>query len=330
MTALTRRHFGFAATAGALGLIATSCSTDTTAEEVDAGSDGGAGTVTIEDNNGTQEIAVPPQSVVATDNNSFQTLSDWGVKLTAAAQSLMPSTIPEKTDDSIVDLGLHNEPDLEAVVAVEPDLIITGSRFAQFNEDFAELTPDASIVTLDVREDQPFDSELKRRVDVLGQIFGKETEAEALGTALDEQVARIKEAYDPEQTVMAVIVSGGEIGYSAPHVGRTLGPLFDLLELTPALEVEGADDDHQGDDISVEAIADSNPDWILAMDRDAALTLEDGYQPAAEVLEESEALKNVSAITAGNVVYMPEDTYTTEGIETYTEFLTSFADALEK
>jgi iron complex transport system substrate-binding protein len=167
-------------------------------------------------------------------------------------------------------------------------------------------------------------------VDVLGQIFGKETEAEALGTALDEQVARIKEAYDPEQTVMAVIVSGGEIGYSAPHVGRTLGPLFDLLELTPALEVEGADDDHQGDDISVEAIADSNPDWILAMDRDAALTLEDGYQPAAEVLEESEALKNVSAITAGNVVYMPEDTYTNEGIETYTEFLTSFADALEK
>ena len=130
---------------------------------------------------------------------------------------------------------------------------------------------------------------------------------------------------------MAVTTSGGEIGYIAPTVGRTLGPVFDILGLTPALEVEGASDDHQGDDISVEAIAKANPDWILVMDRDAAISADaPSYEPAAVVLEKSEALTSVTAISEGNVVYMPADTYTNEGIQTYTEFFESLADAFEK
>ncbi len=128
---------------------------------------------------------------------------------------------------------------------------------------------------------------------------------------------------------MGVNVSGGEIGYVAPSNGRTLGPLFDILGLTPALEVEGSDD-HQGDDISVEAIADSNPDIILVMDRDAAVAADEAtYQPAAQVIEGSEALKNVNAVKNGNVIYMPNDTYTNEGIQTYTEFLNMIAEQLE-
>ena len=56
---------------------------------------------------------------------------------------------------------------------------------------------------------------------------------------------------------------------------------FDEFGFTPALEVEGASDDHQGDDISVEAIADSDPDWIVVLDRDAGVSSEEGATPAA-------------------------------------------------
>ena len=48
-----------------------------------------ASTVTVEDNNGPQTITVPPNSVVATDNRTFETLADWGVELKAASVSLM-------------------------------------------------------------------------------------------------------------------------------------------------------------------------------------------------------------------------------------------------
>ena len=287
-----------------------------------------AGTVTIEDNNGTHEIAVPPTAVVATDNRTFETLYDWDIQLVAAARSLMPDTIPYVDDDSIVDLGTHGDPDMEALTPLDPDLIVNGQRFTQFHDDLATYAPNAVVLELDPRDGEPFESELKRQVTVLGEIFAKQAEAAELSGALDAALERVRAAYDPADTVMGVITSGGNIGYIAPGTGRTLGWVFESLGLTPALEQEGSDD-HQGDDISPEAIAESNPTWILVMDRDAVMD-EPDYVAGAEIVENPEGpLMNTTAVVEGNIVYMPADTYTNESIQTFTEFLNSFADALE-
>ncbi|MFV0426411.1 MAG: siderophore ABC transporter substrate-binding protein [Beutenbergiaceae bacterium] len=286
--------------------------------------------IEVEDNNGTQTVQLPPSSVVALDNRTFQTLSDWGIELSAAAVSLMPDTIAYTQDESLTDIGNHREPNLEAIVAAQPDLIINGQRFTQFQEDITSLVPQATVLVLDPREGEPFDAELIRQSTTLGEIFGKQAEAAELVQEFEDAIGRVQAAYDPAQTVMAVNVSGGEIGYLAPTVGRTLGPVFDFANLTAALEIDDASDDHQGDDISVEAIADANPDWILVMDRDAAVSADDpAYQPAADIIENSEALAGVNAVQGQQIVYMPADTYTNEGIQTYTEFLNDFADALE-
>ncbi|GAB3623503.1 ABC transporter substrate-binding protein [Mariniluteicoccus endophyticus] len=288
-------------------------------------------TVTIADNRGEQKVTTPPKSVVSTDNRTFETLQAWNVKLAAAPRGLMPTTNPYKTDEAIVDLGTHTAPKMESVVAAEPSLIINGQRFATKYDEFKKLAPDATILDLDPREGQPLDAELKRQTSALGQIFGKTAEADRLNADLDAAIARVKNSYRPGTKVMAVNVSGGKIGYVAPSKGRTLGPLFDMFGFEPALKVEKATNDHQGDDVSVEAIAQSNPDWILVLDRDAAISSTQGKsKPAKEVIEGTEALKNVNAVKGQKVVYMPNDTYTNEGIQTYTEFLNTLADALEK
>ncbi|SJN42609.1 Petrobactin ABC transporter, periplasmic binding protein [Microbacterium esteraromaticum] len=316
---------------GLVSLLALAGCAGSAAAEPEQGVAPATSTVTIEDNNGTHEIATPPASVVATDNRTFQTLSDWGIELSAAAVSLMPATVNYVNDKGLIDLGSHREPDLEAVVAADPDLIINGQRFTQYHEDFTKLVPDATVLALDPREGEPLDQELKRQVTVLGEIFGKQTEAKQLASDFDAAVERAKKSYRDADTVMAVTTSGGQIGYVAPGVGRALGPIFDLLGLAPALEVEGATDDHQGDDISVEAIATSNPSWILVMDRDAVFAADDPtYVQAAEILEGSEALASVTAVKNNQIVYMPTDTYLNEGIQTYTTFLNDFADALEE
>ncbi len=289
-----------------------------------------AATVQVVDNKGTKTVATPPKSVVALDNRTFQTLADWGVKPVAASRGLMPTTNKLKTDESIIDIGTHNEPKLELITAAEPDLIITGQRFATKYDDIASRAPGAVQLLLDPREDQPLDAELKRQTTELGKVFGKDAEAKATNEKFDASIAAVKKAYDKGETVMAVNTSGGKIGYLAPKVGRTLGPVFELMEFTPALKVEGASDDHQGDDISVETIAASNPDWILVMDRDAAVKAGDpSYVPAAKVLEDSKALANVTAVTKGQIVYMPADTYTNEGIQTYTTFFEQLAKAFD-
>ncbi|GIG29514.1 siderophore ABC transporter substrate-binding protein [Cellulomonas marina] len=290
-----------------------------------------ASTVQVEDNTGTQTVTVPPSRVVATDNRLFETLADWGVELAAAPVDLIPTTIAYRTDASVVNLGTHNEPDLEAVVAAQPDLVLNGQRFQQYGADLATLVPDAAIVDTTPRDGEPLDAELKRQVEVLGQIFDREDDAQALVDEFDAAVARVKAAYDPATTVMSVITSGGEINYAAPGSGRTLGPVYDILGLTPAIEADGSTD-HEGDDISVEAIAASDPGLILVMDRDAATSAstEGAYVPADELLAGSAALQGVTAVREGRIVYMPQDTYTNEGIQTYTEFFESVADALEQ
>lgn len=314
---------------GLVGLLALAGCASGSAD--DATETAAADSVTIEDNTGEHEIATPPASVVALDNRTFQTLSDWDVELAGGAVALMPETVSYVQDDAIVDIGLHSEPDLEAIVAVEPDLIISGQRFTQHNEAIADLVPDATIIDLEPREGEAFDAELIRQTTVLGEIFGKQDEAKQLVDDFEAAVERAKAAYDDADTVMAVNTSGGAIGYLAPTVGRSLGPVYDILGLTPALEVDDASDDHQGDEISVEAIAASDPDWILVLDRDAVFAAETpDYVQAAEIIENSEALTAVTAVAEDQIVYMPTDTYLNEGIQTYTTFFNDLADALEK
>lgn len=317
-----------AALLGVAAMTLTACGSNTAAPAESAPAS--TSTVTFTDNNGEHTINTPAKSVVATDNRTFETLESWDIKLTAGAVALMPDTISYAKDEKVVDLGSHREPNLEAIVEVAPDLIINGQRFTQHAEKISKLAPEATIVNLDPRDGEPFDKELKRQTTVLGEIFGKQAEAKALNDEFDKSVARAKAAYNKDDKVMGLITSGGEINYSAPGSGRSVGPAFDILGLTPALVVEDSSTDHEGDDISVEAIAGSNPDWMLVLDRDGAVAAdESGYTPAADLLKKSEALANVTASKEGNIVVMPADTYTNEGIQTYTEFFNDFADALE-
>ena len=318
---------GFAAA----GLALTAC---TNTEGDDAASTAAADveTVTIEDNHGTQEVPVDPETVVSLDNRTFEVLADWGVELEAAPVALIPDTIEAYAgNEDILNIGNHREPDLELITAAEPDFILQGQRFTNYYDDIAELNPDAAYVDLNVRDGEPIDQELKRQVTELGKVFETEDEAEQLIADFDAALERAQDAYDSSKTVMAVNVSGGEINYIAPTVGRMYGPLFDLIGMTASLEVEGSSSNDQGDDISVEAIAQSNPDILLVLDRDAAVQSVDqeSYAGAAALINDNPALQNVTALQDDAVYIAPADTYTNESIITYTEILNGMADLFE-
>ena len=309
---------------------ATSSAADATTSTGTATDKAAKGTVTVTDNYGEKTVPSPPKRVVALDNRSFELLDNWGIKPVAAARALVPNTIPGIADDeSIVDIGNHREPNLEAIVAADPDVVISGQRFTSHDQDIEKLVPNAVLLDFEPREGESFDKELIRQTLELGEIFGKQAEAEQVVEDFTKAIVRAREAYDPSQTVMALNVSGGTIGYVAPGVGRVWGPLFDLIGFTPALEIANASNDHQGDDISVEAIAESNPDWLLVLDRDAGTKTAKDSPEAMSVIRDSAALTNVTAVKEDNIYVAPKDTYTNESILTYTEILNQIADAFE-
>ncbi|MGO1538790.1 MAG: ABC transporter substrate-binding protein [Leucobacter sp.] len=300
-------------------------------------------TVTITDNTGMQTIEVPPNSVVALDDRTVEMLKSWGVELSADGNSLLRSTAPSNDEDAAADSesettaeGLDTsrpeqeredigppEPDFEIISEVRPDLVIEGQQFAQYREEIADAAPGATLLDVNPRDGEPFDYELRRQVVVLGEIFQKQDEAADLVTEFDAAIDRVKAAYDPEDTVLAVIISDGEVGHSAAGNGHTFGPLFDVLDLTPALEVERSSENEAGDTLGSDELAAAHPDWLFVMDRDAA------GAPTSEPLPNSEVLADVTAMQQGQIVYMPTGAYTNLGIQSYTEFLNSFADALE-
>ena len=134
--------------------------------------------------------------------------------------------------------------------------------------------PNAAVIDLnfDVSEKATKPGEnlvkgLKDSTTTLGKIFAKDKEAKQLIADFDKSIEKAKSAYNGKDKVMSVIVTGGNIGF-APHSGRVWGPMYDIFSWTPALEVSNSTAGHKGDDVSVEAIAQTNPDWLFVLDRD--------------------------------------------------------------
>ena len=241
-----------------------------------------------------------------------------------------------ETTDKEVEKDVASDSNNTVTITADPDLVIVGQRFADYYDDIKELVPNASVIDLntDVSEEaeSPGNNLLEGLINsttILGEIFDKEEKANELIADLEESIEKAKNAYKGG-SVMGVITSGGEIGYSAPKYGRVWGPIYEILNLEPALEVNNVSSDHKGDDISVEAIAESKPDYLMVLDRDAGISTEESAKPAKEVLEASQALKDLDVIKNDKIYYAPNDTYTNESIITYTEIFNGLAELFSK
>ena len=193
----------------------TSDDADADAETEDTeGSDDAAGTPAAEVTDmGGNTVAIPsdPQSIIATDNRIFTTLAEWDVELSGAPVDLMPegedilSVYIDNPD--IENIGNHREPDLEVFVTAAPDLILNGQRFTQYEEDIRGLIGDDTAfvnTNIDI-ENNTIDEELRALTTLLGDVFGRQAEAEQLIADFDASIERAAEAYDPEWSVVGLL-----------------------------------------------------------------------------------------------------------------------------
>lgn len=315
---------------------------DSTTDEPDASADAEVPEVekptevVINDIYGAVTVPVNPQRVVALDNRTFWTLSDWGIELAGAPVPLLPEGIPYKEDGVVpFDVGTHNDPNLEMIAAADPDLVIVGQRFAGRYDEIKALVPNAAVINLNfdvsVEAESSGDNLVNGFKDftlALGAIFDKNAEAAQLVADFDASIANAKAAYNGTDSIMTLIVSGGNIRFAAPGSGRVWGPLYEIFDWQSSLYLDGASSDHQGDDISVEAIAQSNPDWIFVLDRDAMNSTAEGYVPAYDIIAAAPALGNITAVTENQMVFAPNDAYTNESIQTFTILFNDLAAVL--
>jgi iron complex transport system substrate-binding protein len=190
-------------------------------------------------------------------------------------------------------VGSLFEPDYEAVNALAPDLIIVAGRSAGVYPELAEIAP---TIDLTVDNGDFFDS-FRERVTALAQVFGEEEAvAGRLGT-LDDRIAEVKDAAANAGEALVVMTSAGELSAYGPDT--RFGFVFNELGLSAADENLTAAD--HGDAISFEYLAETNPDILLVLDRDAAIG-ESGA--AAEQVLDTDLVRSTSAWENDDVHYL--------------------------
>lgn len=249
--------------------------------------------ITVKHAQGETTLPDTPKKVLVFDMASLDTLDALGVEVTGVPGGSKPETLKKYEGDQYLKIGTLFEPDYEAVNAAEPDLIIVGGRSAP---KYAELSKIAPTIDMTVAPDHFLDH-MRANVETLAKIFGKEELAKEKLAKLDESIAALKEKTANAGRVLTILTTGGRI--SAHGRGGRFTILYDDFGMTPA--AEGLDVGTHGQSISNEFILENNPDWLLVVDRDAAI----GQQgEAAQQVLDNDLVRQTNAWKNGHVVYL--------------------------
>ena len=280
-------------------------------------------TRTVSTNQGEVEVPAEPVRVAALDNTSFATLKAMGVEPVAVPKELLPATGYEDwaADEAIADVGTHREPDFEALNAAEPDLIVGGYRFADHYDELTRIAPTIDVAP-SADAEGGFVQGLETQTRTLGEVLGATDVAQQLVDALQAAEQEAADATGTE-TVFLASLTGGHVDNGTSR----LAPLLEPLELQNVLPTQDeATAVHNDSGLAPETIAQLNPDWMILMDRDAAVGTE-GAPAAQQVVAGQQAWAQTTFVKEDQIVYLPSDFYVTEGIQTYTAVYEQIADA---
>ncbi|RWC46456.1 siderophore ABC transporter substrate-binding protein [Mesorhizobium sp.] len=247
----------------------------------------------IESAKGPVTVDKTPQTLAVFDIAAVDTLNSLGVKIAGLPDKLYVPELAGLKDGAEI-VGTLFEPDLEALSALAPDLIIVGGRSSP---QLAATSRIAQSIDMTMEGDDLF-AQAKQRLMAYGALVGKPAEAAALAAELDDALSSTRAAVKGKGTALILMTSGPKV----TAYGKTsrFGWLHSALQLTPTVEdVEAAT---HGEAISFEFLRDANPDWLIVLDRGAAIG--SGEQNARATLD-NELAAETTAWKKGQVVYMP-------------------------
>lgn len=252
-----------------------------------------AGAMDVVTARGTVAVDGTPKTIAVYDAAAVDTLNRLGIHPAGLPDKLYVPALEAARDGAAV-IGTLFEPDLEALSALAPDLVIVGARSAAKADVTAKVAP-----TLDMTIDgDELLGEAKARLATYGELFGKAEEAKAIAGELDAKLAAARAAVAGKGKALIVMTNGPKVSAYGP--GSRFGWVHAALDLPPALaEIQSAT---HGEAVSFEFIREANPDWLLVLDRAAAIG---SNEQGAKATLDNELVAETTAWKKGQVVYLP-------------------------
>lgn len=197
----------------------------------------------------------------------------------------------------IIDLGSARQLNLEAILQADPDVIVTFNGHGGVNEIYDQLVEIAPVVLLD------YTAPWQEAIRDCAEIAGKEKEAETCIQETEKTMAGAREKLSRYKDKTAIFVrSDGKGGIFA--LGYSRYPYYyDAAEGFGLSKPEGYPEDWGV--ISLEALAEMNPDYIIFQD-----FLVDA-RALVSTLEASSVWQNVQAVKDGHVFFFDGSLNTT-------------------
>ncbi|HHV22795.1 MAG TPA: ABC transporter substrate-binding protein [Propionibacterium sp.] len=234
--------------------------------------------ITVAHTQGTTELADTPEKVVVLDFGALDTIKALGLSDTVVGlpKRALPSFLNEFADEKFADVGTLQEPNLETISKLDPDLVIVGFRSAA---KYPELSRHWPTIDVTFTSDKNLIDGTAAAAAPIAEAFGKQNEADAKVAALQEKATGLGARGADAGTGLIVMTSGGKISLHGPQ--SRFGVVHTLLGVPQARENIAADS--HGEPASFELLAEINPDVMFVVDRDAAIGTEG--QNARQILD---------------------------------------------
>lgn len=156
------------------------------------------------------EVTVPynPQRVVVLDLANLDILDNLGLgdRIVGVPTITLEYLQSYAEDESITNVGSVKTPDLEAVMACEPDVIFMGGRMAEYYDDLSEI---ATVVRLISDTDLGLVESVRANAIAIGSIFGEGEQVDTLLAQYDARIEALMEAADGQTALLGMCTSGG-------------------------------------------------------------------------------------------------------------------------
>ncbi|WP_052646736.1 ABC transporter substrate-binding protein [Paenibacillus terrae] len=248
------------------------------------------------------EVTLPkkPERIVILNNELTQLFYQVGGKAVGIATSAGVD-IPEEAK-GVQQVGEINHVSMEKLLSLKPDLVI-GNPF--FHQQLAPSFKDAHIpfamLTVKSIED------IRRNAALLGQIIGKEDQAQNSISKMDSQLSALTKSLPDQQPTYAIItlmannISLQKDSSIALDIANALH-MRNIAETLPAGKMPSSVP------FSMETLASMNPDFLFIVVHGSD---EDGQRMIRSQLESNPAWKSLQAVSSGQLHILPPSMFVT-------------------
>ncbi len=289
-----------------------------------------AGPVSVTDERGTVELDAPAVDVVSLEWGLTEDLVALGVDPAGQADVKGYNTwnTVAPIDADTPDVGMRGEPSLDAIAALEPDLVVTTTDVPE--NVIAQIEEVAPVLALRGSDSADPLGYMRRTIETLSEATGTEDAAEDLLAEFDAKVQEGKQALSgagmagSEFTMADGWITNGTVSIRMYTEGSYFGALGESLGLVNAWAEEG-DPDYGLAQTDVEGLTKLGDVQFIYAANDA-----DGGDPFVDGLADNAVWTERPFVAASDVHRIPDGIWMFGGPRSGEAYVDAVVDALTK